>query len=195
MKCRSEKQKAWSRDYYAKNRELIKQKTRAYRKANHAIVAERERRYRLDHLQQCREREKFYNFTHKASRSRYYSAYHQNNKTKIRLKGQRWRSKNKSYVRIKNRERRALKQKVAIGNVQVLKDWETRWRSYFTVKCYWCMEKFHPSKCHVDHIIALAAGGMHSIDNVCISCSGCNIRKRHFGFDYWNKKLQQPVLL
>lgn len=45
------------------------------------------------------------------------------------------------------------------------------------LRCYWCKKVVRIADRHVDHIIALAAGGSHSPANLCCSCSKCNEAK------------------
>jgi hypothetical protein len=73
--------------------------------------------------------------------------------------------------------------------------WEVKWRRRRSVRCYWCRGSFSPSQCHTDHIHALAGGGLHAIDNLCISCASCNWKKNDKPLDVWNRSLIQMVLL
>lgn len=43
-------------------------------------------------------------------------------------------------------------------------------------RCRWC-ERALDQTFHVDHILALSRGGLNTIDNVCCTCSGCNLSK------------------
>lgn len=43
--------------------------------------------------------------------------------------------------------------------------------------CYWCGKPISPDDLHIDHIIPLAQGGTHSIDNLAPSHGTCNISK------------------
>ena len=44
--------------------------------------------------------------------------------------------------------------------------------------CYWC-EKPVNDNYHLDHLIPLSKGGLHSIGNVVISCPKCNVVKNN----------------
>ena len=92
-------------------------------------------------------------------------------------------------------KRRALKRSAPIGDIEIITKWIEQWKAKRKVRCYWCGEKFPPNKCHMDHIISLARGGKHSIENLAISCFSCNSRKRAKSLDDWNAVLVQPVLL
>lgn len=57
--------------------------------------------------------------------------------------------------------------------------------------CYYCKGSFYESP-HVDHIVALAAGGKHELSNLCVSCKPCNLSKgalRITELDWKNQKL------
>ena len=49
---------------------------------------------------------------------------------------------------------------------------------YSTVKnCYWCNTKLNKNNTHLDHFMPLGKGGLHTIDNLVLSCSCCNLQK------------------
>lgn len=43
--------------------------------------------------------------------------------------------------------------------------------------CYLCGKVIPDKDIHIDHIIPLARGGSHTVDNLAVTCSQCNIRK------------------
>jgi 5-methylcytosine-specific restriction endonuclease McrA len=69
------------------------------------------------------------------------------------------------------------------------------WRTPRLVRCYWCGKKSRGNACHGDHIIALSDGGAHSLENLCISCSTCNMKKHDKPLSIWNQQIVEPVLL
>jgi 5-methylcytosine-specific restriction endonuclease McrA len=42
--------------------------------------------------------------------------------------------------------------------------------------CHWCRKRC-AKDFHIDHIVALARGGLHEARNLCISCPTCNLSK------------------
>lgn len=44
-------------------------------------------------------------------------------------------------------------------------------------KCYYCQRTVSTKNIHFDHILALARGGAHSVENLCVACSKCNQSK------------------
>ena len=91
--------------------------------------------------------------------------------------------------------RRARKLNANTGNLETIAAWESRWRSKKRAKCFWCQQPFSPSDCHTDHIIALSRGGIHSVENLCVSCAHCNQTKSDKELARWNESLARPVLL
>lgn len=43
--------------------------------------------------------------------------------------------------------------------------------------CYWCDCKLNKNNTHLDHYIPLSKGGEHTISNLVLSCSKCNLQK------------------
>lgn len=61
--------------------------------------------------------------------------------------------------------------------------------------CYWCGSHVKKSEVHIDHIIALSKGGTHNIENLCVSCARCNLKKNSMGLDRWTKYMDAPQLV
>jgi len=43
--------------------------------------------------------------------------------------------------------------------------------------CYWCNEPLEDKKINIDHYVPLSKGGKHTLSNLVVSCSKCNIEK------------------
>lgn len=98
-------------------------------------------------------------------------------------------------ARTNNAKRRAQRVAATIGRTDLILKWETSWRKKRTVICYWCSTDVSPKRCHSDHVTPLSKGGIHAVENLCISCAVCNMRKHDKMLPEWNSKLAQPVLL
>lgn len=98
-------------------------------------------------------------------------------------------------ARIKKRKRDAVKDGATIGSEKLMNEWERSWRSHSRAKCFWCLGFFKSDTCHTDHIIPLAKDGSHCVENLCISCAGCNLKKGANDFNLWNSKIKEPALL
>lgn len=97
----------------------------------------------------------------------------------------------KAHARLRKARKRAA---VVYGAKEILA-WERKWRSNRTAKCYWCGGRFRTTECHTDHVIALIKGGVHTLENLAISCGRCNLSKGGKSLTEWNDNLTQPVLL
>lgn len=91
-------------------------------------------------------------------------------------------------------KRRAAKAGVAIGDLQAIADWDASWRTKKSVICHWCGGKFPGNKCHADHVVPLAKGGPHALENLAVSCPTCNLRKKAKEPEEFNRTLNQPLL-
>jgi len=49
--------------------------------------------------------------------------------------------------------------------------------------CFWCDN--YTETIHIDHIYPLTKGGEHSINNLCVSCPSCNLRKSDKDPEVW----------
>jgi HNH endonuclease len=125
----------------------------------------------------------------------YQLKYRTENKQKIQELLARYHAKNPSKRRAISQKYKALKKGAIVGDVALISNWDSSWRKSKMVRCYWCSNSFSPNECHADHIIALNLGGLHCIENLCISCQHCNASKQDKTIEEWNKKLNQPVLL
>jgi len=137
------------------------------------------------------------------------AVYREANREKCRLAGKKWRETNpaKAAISCKNyrtsnpgkviaaaHRNRARKRNATIGDPKVISKWDKSWRSKKFAICYWCSARVLTKKCHMDHINPIGRTGAHSIENLCISCATCNLRKSASDLQTWNGRIDQPVL-
>lgn len=196
---------AYSARWYVQNRE----KRRTQREAKREETKPYFRAYYLAHKEEKSARNKAYRALHRdvlLIRDREYAAAHREEK---RLASKNWRDANgerhravkKIYHRLHpevhdraSKKRRAREAGVVIGNCNSISSWELRWKKKKSVICYWCQKRFSGNTCQTDHIIPLALGGGHLIENLCISCTQCNQSKHSTHPTIWNERISQPVL-
>ncbi len=99
-------------------------------------------------------------------------AWHAAHPEKVRETAKRWATRHPEETREHTTRRRARLRRVKIG---VVNRAEVFARS--GGRCAYCREPITPKSWHLDHVIPLARGGAHAMDNVVASCPPCNQRK------------------
>jgi Restriction endonuclease len=96
--------------------------------------------------------------------------------------------------RLKWHRRRALKKGASI-NLAGIKEFIRQVKAKKEIRCYYC-EKLTPTKgCHFDHIVPLARGGLHAVENLCATCPTCNNTKQNKTIAEWQRLGQQVLPL
>lgn len=73
-----------------------------------------------------------------------------------RMKNPKFRTSYNLKARNKKRKRDAIKDGADIGNLKILQDWESVWRSESHAKCFWCLNIFKVKDCHVVSLAVIA---------------------------------------
>lgn len=105
-----------------------------------------------------------------------------------------WRKRNPHMISFHNNKYRALKVKASV-NLKAIKAYLGSVRSKTFFRCYYCEKLFLSSDVHFDHVVPLAKGGQHSVENLCTSCGSCNSSKKDKLIGVWIKKGQQVFAL
>jgi 5-methylcytosine-specific restriction endonuclease McrA len=186
---------SWCKDcrraYYQANRERIKAQTSTYQKTN----VENVRAYHRAYRDRNRERDRA---AVRARSKAWYEANKERALTRSRLvvlaNPERTRAIGRAYYRRnvesrrantrryfrehpeKNRElasrRRAREREAFIDQV----NYEAIWLRDSGI-CHLCGGAVERSACHFDHVIPLAKGGAHSMENIKVAHARCNLRK------------------
>ena len=154
--CEREKNRNRIRQWRAENPEESKRRGRKFYYANREkrLAAAREwRRKNADHVR------------------RYNRAHKQRNKERFKPVVQRWYRNNYSSIKARLQKYRAQKRGVTVGPVPTCEELLSKQKGM----CAYCKCKDGPF--HVDHIMPLALGGMHTADNVQALCADCNQSK------------------
>ena len=177
-----------SKEYRKNNKEKIALKDKKYSEQNKEVISKKRKEYRERNKEQLAERRK----------QKYHSASEEEialrkKKKKDYLKNapehvkQRKREYDKKYF-ASERGKNVLKNSLHKRRAQMLSSCDNtitldalenlvKEQNY---TCKWCNKPLNyelPKQIHLDHIIPLAKGGIHSIDNVCWSCASCNFKK------------------
>ena len=182
------------RNYKAKNKEKVRASDKEYRRKNSDKIKE----YREKNKEKAKEYDREYYEKNKESITKRCKEYYINNKQvkkeyaernrdKINAKRREYYFNNKNLFREKQREYRKTEKgkivhknsinkrraKIRVGRVRT-EDLQLLIKNSKT--CYWCNTKLN-NDYHIDHYIPLSKGGIHTIDNIVISCPDCNLEK------------------
>lgn len=204
--------------YYARNREKIKQRASQWQKDNPEKCAIKNSRWNKAHREYWRKRAKRYAEMHPerikaATLKHYHTRIKADPVLKLRRKVQRrqWTLRHPNYqkehysrykltptgkakIRAASLKRRSLK-KAATVNLKSITEWIKRIKSQPTAVCYYCEKRIPSNHVHFDHIVALANGGAHSVENLCVSCNSCNSSKGAKPVRAWIRMGQQILEL
>lgn len=183
----------YHRTHYKANREENRRKHRAYYIAHRESVNARLKANKLKFPSRWKEYQNNYNATPKAVLAR--KLWVKNNPETVKAARRLWTERNRHKTLQYRSKRRAIQYRATIGDISVITRWTKRWRASSAVVCYWCLEVFTPRECASDHIIPLDGNGPHSIENLCISCRTCNVKKHTKSLNEWNRLIANPVLL
>lgn len=136
------------REYYEVNKEQRAKYLREYREANKEQIAEHKREYYEANKERIIERNLEYTQT----------------------------PKGKEVSKRREHKRRARKRSAVTGPLPA--DITTYLLSLYGADCQQCHCKLTLQATHIDHVIPLAQGGMHTLWNLQPLCSSCNLSKQ-----------------
>ena len=149
-----------------------------YRNANKAKSKQYFARYRAQHKEARAEQSRRYYVAHREQVHRYYVAH----RDEIAARQVLYRAKNIEKVRKgwreKDARRRAIQKEATIGDPAAIARVYDRAADGKRVRCYLCGKLIPLGKRHVDHVVPLAKGGLHTANNLAIACAACNLSKR-----------------
>lgn len=122
-----------------------------------------------------------YRARNKARLAAYEAARYQKDAEALKKKAQDWKKKNPHKTKQHKQKRRAKIYDAPVIDIIKIAQWEMEWRGKEIAMCVYCLGQFHPKQCDTDHVIPLSrpeVGGVHSLENVEISCIRCN-RSKH----------------
>jgi len=167
---------AADKQHHAAHREQILAQQREYRQEHRSEIAARDNQYRDTHREEIAARKKRWYEANSDRLKRHRDA----RKAQRAAYNQRWRAANPDYRKhyndthkeeraASNNRRRALKAAATIEDFDIMEVWE---REGYT--CAYCGSTENLT---IDHIVALADGGSHSLDNLTVACQSCNSSK------------------
>jgi 5-methylcytosine-specific restriction endonuclease McrA len=147
-------------DYYLRNKEQCKDRLNRWRADNREYVRARDQKYRQDNPDIEFRKQKRYRERHKEQ---------------LYLKGKKYREEHKDYFNNKNRERKLTLLDVSDGTVTL--EAEKILYEQQNGLCDYCGCSLEDSGKHLDHIVPISRGGLHTITNVHWTCPTCNMSK------------------
>lgn len=216
IRLRKEKQQAWNKAYHEKRRndpvyrEKQRLKTAAWYADPKNKAKQRERERRADVYAKKLACDRTYRKTEEGRKAKRALDAKWRRTEKCRLakrdyaKTEKSKAQNKKWKqtidgkassKTASSTRKAKKRNAVIGDTSVIIEWEKRYRSMESVVCFWCLGSFEPDTCHSEHMEPISRGGQHCIENLCISCSPCNLMKHAKTLRQWNGMIRQPILL
>ncbi len=143
---------------YAENREKRRAKVAEYQRLN----AERITKQRASYRAKNRERLTQIN-----------SAYYAANWGKAKA----YRMAHRADSNARKLRRKALMRGVSVGDPAAIRAFYRHVSTSPRLRCCWCRKVTRKAAREVDHVVPIAKGGAHSVENLCCSCSKCNHRK------------------
>jgi len=201
----AEETKAYLKNYYRANKVTLSAKSKLWRQQNAESKLATDRAWRQRNqskMRQYREKWKRNNpekaaACKEATRKKTLPAQRARLKKWISQNYAKHRAYHKNYAKTHRslfakheRKRRALKLAASI-NLKGIELFIASVKSKPYVPCYYCGAKTPTTVIHFDHIVALSAGGSHSVDNLCASCPACNLEKGKKRIDAWVRIGQQ----
>lgn len=187
-------QKQW----YKRNRVYVLQKQSAYRSLNRDQILERQRKYQLANADKVSEKNRRWYLAHRESaalsRRIYYYAnrarlqilrrrWREQNPEKCCLYVMRWRNKNKDKAREFVRRRHARRRASLQTFFKPLTIEQKLYRfNIWLNACAYCNTG---GPVTVDHVLALASGGVDEPANIVPACRRCNSSKQHKPVESW----------
>lgn len=160
-----------SKEYHLKNKEKCRKRLQEWRGKNKDYIKLRDKKY----IKENPDIE-----FNKQQR------YRENHKEKLFLKGKKYREEHKDYFYNKARERKLSQEKVSDGSVTL--EFENYIYELQERKCAYCKCELQDSGKHLDHIIPISRGGLHTTNNVQWTCPTCNLSKNDKLEEDWIKK-------
>jgi 5-methylcytosine-specific restriction endonuclease McrA len=179
--------KEYHREYYIKNKERINAKNNQYYSENKEKTKQRFDRYRKENPEKVSATKRKSREKRKVEKpeygKEYAREYRKKNTERVLSYGRKWSASNLDKIRIKSGNRRAKIKKVP-GNGWTVAD-ERQLIEDYCYCCAYCGKKAKPT---MDHIVPIAKGGTHSIENIVPACQSCNSSKNDDSLLIWMYK-------
>ena len=125
------------------------------------------------------EKQKVYGKAHSVAITARAVAYARKFPDRVKAYKKKWRDTHQFERAMADKARRAKQAGIDLSEHQrtLAEQFYASLRAKPFVRCYWCGARISDSDIHVDHVIALAKGGNHAVENLAASCRPCNQSK------------------
>lgn len=148
--------------YYMEHRDEAIERARVWSESHRERVRDAQRRYHARNADAINEKQR---------------AWRKDNSETAREQDRKWKRANPHKVREADARRRAVEMGARTGDRRAYAAFVKWAREAPVVRCYWCHKPTKRTSRHLDHIVPLARGGADAVENLCVSCASCNIRK------------------
>ena len=159
----------YDRKYYNENVEIKREQSKNSYKKNKIKISKKAKDYRLDNIEMFREKDRI---------------YHKNNKEKSNEQSREYYAENSDMFKNKARERKLFKKEISDGTVTL--KFEKEQFELQNGKCAYCNCVLKNK--HLDHILPISRGGLHTKNNVHWVCPECNLSKKDKTEEEWIMK-------
>lgn len=168
-------------EYRRKNRETLRAKAREYYRS---LPVEKRRSYLKSWYAKNRERQLAKNLENQ-----------RRNRDAANIRFKRFALRHPERVAENQAKRRARVMGAIVGDSRSILRWKERVKSSPVFICYYCSVAHSICELHIDHVIPLAKGGKHSLENLATSCADCNFSKNAKLPHQWGRIGQQFLSL
>jgi 5-methylcytosine-specific restriction endonuclease McrA len=184
--------KEYNAHYHAANAEKNRQYMARYRSENPEKIRERNARYCDTHREEYRKSKARYQAAHRDAISEYQAKYRAENcealseyqakyyeahRDRILERVSRYRASNPEKIREWSARRRAMERSATVGDKKAIQRVYGLAENGSGIHCYLCGRLVPKGERHVDHVIPLSRGGLHTASNLDIACALCNVKK------------------
>lgn len=171
-----DKLRAKDRQDYLANREVILQKQKEYALRNPEKMRARKRKYYEENKAVLTAKITAYIKAHPEIQKKSLDNYKRKYPDRIKASKKKYSDahKHENLMRAKARRARIRESNECVGKVS---QFYRSVRSKRNVFCYYCGSIIAGKMAHIDHVIAVAKGGKHSVENLCTACPPCNQKK------------------
>lgn len=190
------KRAAYYKNYYAANKERLKQYQKDYCQANQEIVSQYHKEYREKYAERRRAYSTQWNKEHRDYKQEYLKQYHEKNKAEHNQRNVHYYSENselrREYTRNYKKQfpekvcalyNKRRTQKTQAGGSYTAEEWKAL-KAKYNYTCLCCGKQEPTIKLTADHVIPVVLNGSSYIENIQPLCRSCNSKKHNKIIDY-----------